>query len=94
LVGQEADPLRQQAAADFARAHLQWLRVHAVYRRTLRNKMRALKIHPAHQAIVAQSLLTSDQELLALARYERRAANARLRAAQALGYLPVFYNME
>jgi hypothetical protein len=75
-------------------AHLHWLRVQAVYRRTLKTKLRALKVDRDQQAIVAQSLLASDQQLLAVARYERRAANARLRAARALGYLPVLCVVE
>jgi hypothetical protein len=94
LVGLEADPSQRDAAATFAVAHLQWLRVQAVSRRTLKNKLRALKGDRDEQAIVAQSLLTSDQELLALARYERRAAHARLRAARALGYLAALCNRE
>ena len=89
LVGPDADLSHRHAAATFAVTHLQWLRVQAVYRRTLRSKLRALIIHGDHQAIIAQSLLTSDQALLAVARYERRAANARLRAAKALAYRPV-----
>jgi hypothetical protein len=94
LVGQEADLSHRHAAATFAVAHLQWLRVQAVYRRTLKTKVRASKVDRDHREIVAQTLLTSDQELLVLARYERRAANARLRAARALGYLPVLCVME
>jgi hypothetical protein len=94
LVGPEADPFPQQAAATIAVAHLQWLRVQGVYRRTLKNKLRALKVDRDQQAIVAQSLLASDQELLVLARYGRRAANLRLPAARALGSLAVLCAME
>ena len=91
LVGHSADPASRQAAVNFALAHLYWLRVQAVQRRMLRSKLRALRYRPEPHALIPHQLLVSDPELRAIARYARRAANARLRAAKAIKCLPVRY---
>jgi hypothetical protein len=91
LVGLKAEAGVHDAAREFAHAHLYWLRVLGVQRKIIRTKVCALKAQSRNarnssmRLSLAETLLMSDPDLLVINRYERRAANNRLRAARALG---------
>jgi len=91
LVGLKAEAGVHEPARAFAHAHLYWLRVLAVRRKIMRTKVCALKAqwrkagNSSMRLSLAETLLMSDPDLLVINRYERRAANNRLRAARALG---------
>jgi hypothetical protein len=90
LVGSCCNPAIRDAAAQFAIAHLNWLKVAAVHQKILDRKLRDLGIRlgskgqgDRNQAIML-SMLTSDPELVKIERYERRAFSRRRRAALGL----------
>src|SRR5688500_12627140 len=78
LVVSHADHAVEQAAVDFAVAHLYWLRVVNVRKKLVRGKLEELGNTGGLQKAAAEVLVMSDPEVTKLDRYLRRAFRRRL----------------
>jgi hypothetical protein len=84
VISSDANPGAKHAVAEFAVAHLYWLRVISVRKKLMRRKLEELGSNCGLQGSAAEALVMSDPGVAKLDRYERRAFRRRLHAALAV----------